>query len=342
MNQGLRLYLAPNPDSFPSVGGYRVYIRQPQDTELPVDEGYDVNLGMLSNFGLKTVELDRIPPEDGGNCAPDSYLLNRFDPNIFSVTNETAYSKEECQNFCVPAQMLQDYAVSCLSIDKDISLLLNTDNPALAMECNGTLDNFDSDREKKENDADHSCGCPPQSCTERTIEKSYSTTKMGSDDSLLVDLVAWVRNELKNTKESELRNRTYCRRPNEQAAVVHVFYETISIEKTTETRLYPWSSFIGTLGGLLGLYTGMSFVSVLEMFEWIFDIALYGWKKPRHDKMGPKRRAIIAWKNEDFEASGENHPRGVQAWKDIPVYDSPPLKDTRGSAFDLLFSDHLK
>ncbi|CAG0894850.1 unnamed protein product [Darwinula stevensoni] len=56
-----------------------------------------------------------------------------------------------------------------------------------------------------------------------------------------------------------------------------------------------WSSFIGTLGGLLGLYTGMSFVSVLEMLEWIFDIVLYGWKKPRHDKMGPKRRAIIAY-----------------------------------------------
>ncbi|CAG0894528.1 unnamed protein product [Darwinula stevensoni] len=54
-----------------------------------------------------------------------------------------------------------------------------------------------------------------------------------------------------------------------------------------------WSSFIGTFGGLLGLYTGMSFISVLELLEWILDMFLYGWRKPRQDKMGPKRRAIL-------------------------------------------------
>ncbi|CAG0899185.1 unnamed protein product [Darwinula stevensoni] len=80
----------------------------------------------------------------------------------------------------------------------------------------------------------------------------------------------------------------------EQVAVVNVFYETMSVQKTSEIPLYPWSSFIGTLGGLLGLYTGMSFVSVMEILEWIFDMALYGWRKPRHDEMGPKRRAILA------------------------------------------------
>ena len=49
---------------------------------------------MLSNIRLQMSEYERLPPEEGGNCAPDSYLPNRFDTNIFKITKETVYSKE--------------------------------------------------------------------------------------------------------------------------------------------------------------------------------------------------------------------------------------------------------
>ncbi|CAG0879990.1 unnamed protein product [Darwinula stevensoni] len=76
----------------------------------------------------------------------------------------------------------------------------------------------------------------------------------------------------------------------ENITVVNVYYENVAVEKIVENQLYPWTSFIGMLGGMLGLYTGLSFVSILEMLEWILDLILYGWRKPRKENMGPRRR----------------------------------------------------
>ncbi|CAG0904489.1 unnamed protein product, partial [Darwinula stevensoni] len=245
--QGLRLVMAPffskQLDRLSPAKGYRVFIRKPQDDTYTVDEGFDANLGMVSYVGLKMMEFERLHPADGGDCALDSYLLDRFDPKIFAVASYAEVS---------------------------------------------------SDAKWKEDHAHSSCGCPQIRCM--TLERSLSSSQMGRHDALLIDLTAWMKNEMKNRSESELRNRTYCRHSkfaHKQMAVVQVFYDTMSVENTKEISLYPWSSFIGTFGGLLGLYTGMSFVSVLEMLEWILDILLYGWRKPRHDKLGPKRRAIL-------------------------------------------------
>ena len=96
--QGLRLVLAPDfspkLDSHSAGIGYRIIIRNLQDDVYSFDDGFDANLGVVSSVRLKMVEFERIDPEDGGNCAKESYLLQRFDPKIFMVTNETAYSKE--------------------------------------------------------------------------------------------------------------------------------------------------------------------------------------------------------------------------------------------------------
>ncbi|CAG0893137.1 unnamed protein product [Darwinula stevensoni] len=223
--QGLRLVLAPDfthqLDSNSQGIGYRLFTRKLQDDTFALDEGFDANLGVVSSVRLKMMEFERIHMEDGGNCAGDSYLMQRFDPKIFMVTNETVYTKE--------------------------------------------------------------------------------------------------------------------------VAVLKVFYETMSVEKTTEMLLYPWSSFIGTFGGLLGLYTGMSFVSVLEMLEWIVDIILYSWRKPRHNRMGPKRRVILSWTGGDLEEESrkKSPPKGEFRLGDPPVYNRPSLKETRKAGFDLVFSHHV-
>ncbi|CAG0899840.1 unnamed protein product [Darwinula stevensoni] len=96
--QGLRLALAPhipeNHGRFSSAMGHRLFIRKPQDTAYSIEEGFNINLGTVSYIGLKMVEFERIPPDLGGNCAPDSYLLQRFDPNIFRVRDGIPYSQE--------------------------------------------------------------------------------------------------------------------------------------------------------------------------------------------------------------------------------------------------------
>ena len=58
------------------------------------DDGFDANFGEVSTIRLKMAEYERIRSKDGGDCGSNSYLLQRFDPTIFMVTNETHYTSD--------------------------------------------------------------------------------------------------------------------------------------------------------------------------------------------------------------------------------------------------------
>ncbi|CAG0897808.1 unnamed protein product [Darwinula stevensoni] len=49
------------------------------------EKGYEVNWGTISHVTTKKVVLQRLLPDEGGNCAPDTYLEKRFDMNIFDL-----------------------------------------------------------------------------------------------------------------------------------------------------------------------------------------------------------------------------------------------------------------
>ncbi|CAG0890624.1 unnamed protein product [Darwinula stevensoni] len=125
---------------------------------------------------------------------------------------------------------------------------------------------------------------------EETYSWSFTSAELSREEVLLLHFINWMAEaKRKKMNESELKNRTFCLDPKENLAVVNVYYETFVVETITEHLQYPWSSFIGTLGGMLGLYAGLSFISILEVMEWIFNIFLYGWRKPRPEAMGSKR-----------------------------------------------------
>ena len=76
------------------VDGFRLAIHHPWTNPDPFEEGFDVNMQMISNVGIKRVEFEQLHPDVGGNCALDSFLMERFDSRIFNVTKDTPYSKE--------------------------------------------------------------------------------------------------------------------------------------------------------------------------------------------------------------------------------------------------------
>ncbi|CAG0898561.1 unnamed protein product [Darwinula stevensoni] len=134
--QGLRLVLAPYSMRPTSIGGYTVFVWRPGGEDYALDEGADAKLGAVSYVGLKMVEFQRLRPEFGGDCAPDSYLRLRFDPEVFVVTNETVYSKEVCRDYCIASRLLQEYShgqseVDCLPFSYS-SLLTNNEIPTCA------------------------------------------------------------------------------------------------------------------------------------------------------------------------------------------------------------------
>ncbi|CAG0890622.1 unnamed protein product [Darwinula stevensoni] len=178
-SDGLQLILTPHvwsQNNLYFANGFHLQIHSPgAEYESIFGKEYKVNLGTISHVTPKKVVLQRLPPDEGGHCAPASYLEKRFDLNMFNLKTKFEYTNQ---------------------VRKALFMTLN------------------------------------------------------------------------------FLNR-------ENLAVVNVYYETFAVETISEHPQYPWSSFIGTLGGMLGLYTGLSFISILEVMEWILNIFLYGWRKPR-------------------------------------------------------------
>ncbi|CAG0892840.1 unnamed protein product [Darwinula stevensoni] len=214
---GLRLALAPYywGTQSASITGYRLFIRKPQDITYTIDEGFNASLGEISHIGLKMVEFERIPPDQGGNCAQDTYLLQRFDPEVSHITNRTAYSKQLCQDLYASTLLMDDYNVSldCIS-----TLVMTHHRKILDIP-----------------EVDHGKVC----YIDRRLELSFTSSPMGRHDTLFIDVLTWIKNEVAFMRKRDLKKAKFCFQPKDQMTVVHVSYETMSVEKTTEIQLYP-------------------------------------------------------------------------------------------------------
>ncbi|CAG0905038.1 unnamed protein product, partial [Darwinula stevensoni] len=310
--EGLQLRLTWNASNqmnlLAPAKGFRVTLHHHKAEPDPLGEGIDVGMDMNSYIGMKKRKFERLRPEDGGDCAYDSYLEDRFNNSIYNIGNGTKYSFQLCQKLC-KLQAIRDgkesqcYRKSPL-LQETVDKSEYCNKSALHVSLNPSF--VSTSQRMVERDRGFFC------FREEMFDWSLSTTPMIWENAELMDLIDWLRNENKRTSDTnELRH---------------------------------WTSFIGTLGGLLGLYTGLSFVSVLEVLEWMLDLIIYGWRKPQPDKMGSKQLAVITW-NDTLESerwgtkSNEFH-HGTNSGT-VPVYIRPPLKNVQSAGFDLAFSNYI-
>jgi hypothetical protein len=54
------------------------------------------------------------------------------------------------------------------------------------------------------------------------------------------------------------------------AAMIQVFYEELNYETLSESPAYGLTSLFADLGGLTGLWIGISIVSILEVFQLVW------------------------------------------------------------------------
>ncbi|CAG0899356.1 unnamed protein product [Darwinula stevensoni] len=322
-SQGLQLRLvwdaSNNVILLSPAKGFRLTLHHPRAEPDPVGEGFDVNMKMNSFVGIRKMELERLHPDEGGDCAYDSYFTRQFDTKIFRIKKDAKYSKQLCLDLCKIKVIREHDETKCYFKSP---LLQSSVNRSFEEEKMDDPARFVFPREEK-------------------FYWSLSSAQTVTENAMLLDLVAWMRSERKRGVKGAESNETYCHQSIEDKnlAIVNIYYETMTMEKIVENPMFTWTSFIGTLGGLLGLYTGLSFISILEVLECGLDIVLYGWRKPRHDKMGPKRLVVLTWRDTLQQEGGSTKKSPGVAWGDSPVYNPQSLNDTRRAGFDLVFSD---
>ena len=76
---------------------------------------------------------------------------------------------------------------------------------------------------------------------------------------------------------------------------MNVYYEKLSYEHIKEIPAVSSSSLLGTVGGTLGLFVGLSIISLFEFVEYFIKMIIYACCKP-FKKVKPKREKKVKHK----------------------------------------------
>lgn len=75
----------------------------------------------------------------------------------------------------------------------------------------------------------------------------------------------------------------------ENMAVVHIFFVDSQFTKSMKNELFGFTEFLSSTGGLLGLFMGFSFLSVMEI---LYFITLRLWCRLTEHKNVPSRTIV--------------------------------------------------
>ena len=278
--------------------GVRVVIHPPDTQPFPHAEGFDVPPGYAVTFGVRARVNRRIGPPHG-NCSATNPFADAADPY--------AYRLLSCQKQCV------QHAVVARCGCKDGSLpaeqrfralqFCNHDG-GIAPSCryNATEDCVRAlyailrrlncarrwaAKVSRNATAMRQCGCLP-ACDEVAYDITYSLSRWPADsfdgEEVYIDIFGTERYHQRFTGERD-REKTrlyeeYFSVANRRTAMknfakLNVFVADSNVLKTVESPDYTQSQLLSDIGGQLGLWVGISVITLAEVVELVVDIGLH-------------------------------------------------------------------
>uniref|UniRef100_A0A7E4ZXS8 Amiloride-sensitive sodium channel n=1 Tax=Panagrellus redivivus TaxID=6233 RepID=A0A7E4ZXS8_PANRE len=238
---GLRMLIFVNVSEYlptTEAVGVRITIHDKEDYPFPDTFGYSAPTGFISSFGMRMTRMSRLPAPYG-DCIPDGLTTNY-------IYKGYRYSTEGCYRTCFQELVLND----CGCGDPRFPVLTNKSHcqvfdPA-ARKC----------LEQRTNDLSNvhgsfRCRCQ-QPCDQSVYTVSYSEANWPST-SLNISLGNC-------DKGPDLCNEHYM----ENGAMIEVFYEALNFEVFTESEAYGIVKMLADFGGQLGLWSGVSFITMCE------------------------------------------------------------------------------
>jgi hypothetical protein len=287
---GSHEYMSPMSSS----EGVRVVIHPPNTEPYPHAEGFDVPPGFSVSFGVKTRQNIRVRFPHG-NCS---------DKNPFSPSSTQQYRLIACQKMCLQNQIVKH--CGC----KDIALpggeqypneKFCTDDWDVPAECiheatNSCMNSLHRLHQRivcaKESKMTlmqnasliQECGCFPP-CHELSYDVTYSLSRwpaMSFDgEQAYIDVVKEAA-FISRFNRSHLRHKydviaSYLNDSNRHKAMadfvrLNVYLAESDVLKTEETEDYSQSQFLSDVGGQIGLWSGLSIISLVEALELFVDI----------------------------------------------------------------------
>ncbi|XP_066273655.1 amiloride-sensitive sodium channel subunit alpha-like [Branchiostoma lanceolatum] len=230
------------------AAGVRVVIHQPGEWPFPAEEGFDVGPGYSTSVGLQVTTIQRLGGKYG-NCTD-----GRDKDNLYP--GKLKYSTKTCWYTCFQRLLAKECGCGSRFIP------LPEDIPACPVPVN-----FCEDFWTKEMRGGHIwCDCPP-SCVDNTLSVTFGFSEWPADS-----YEASLRQKLSkiDKKVAEKLQTSYDARRN--LLKLTVYFEQLNQQTISESPAYGVENLLGDLGGQLGLWVGVSVMTVLEVVELIVDI----------------------------------------------------------------------
>ncbi|XP_070545385.1 uncharacterized protein [Ptychodera flava] len=251
---GLRLTLFLEQNEYISIygrnAGARVNINPLNASVLPQDEGITIMPGTVTSIGIRQKHTFR-RTEPYGKCTDGTNTDNLFGHN-------RVYSVLACQKTCVQRQMLK----YCKCVDSFIMgepqcLITNTTQDI----CRQFIRYLFQTQK-----LDCDCLIP---CKEQYYDKTISQSLWPATVHLeyLLKTIHSISPKTKDINDAHSVSLNL--------AQLEVYFEQLTIESTTELPAYGTEDFLSDIGGTLGLYIGLSVITVAEFIELVVSVIGY-------------------------------------------------------------------
>ncbi|ELT93367.1 hypothetical protein CAPTEDRAFT_212912 [Capitella teleta] len=299
---GTHEYLSPMSSS----EGVRVVIHPPNTEPYPHTEGFDLPPGYSVSFGVRARQTIRIGAPHG-NCSPSNPFGDRG----------KQYRLISCQKMCLQRAIVDKCGCRDIALpgyDQYPATVFCNDDSVLPDYCreNATDECLDAVKviyarimcvkdttvdTTRNTSAILDCGCHPP-CNEISYDVTYSLSKWPAEsfdgEEAYIDIFHAENYPARFTgpedaEKIELYGNYFDpsnrRRAMQDFARLNVYIADSNVLKTEESEDYVQSQLLSDLGGQLGLWVGISVITIVEILELVVD--LFRFLSTRH---GPYSR----------------------------------------------------
>ncbi|XP_033736990.1 amiloride-sensitive sodium channel subunit gamma-like [Pecten maximus] len=247
--------------------GARVTINDQSSFPFPADEGFFVSSAFETHIGLKQINIERLG-EPYGQCN---------DGVEFEKLYGTKYSRQTCQDVCHGKTIIDQcgchdkFGVEVLSQ----SSLLDNITPCKSRE--ELLCQFEINKELEDKTRKCECANP---CVEKQWLRSTSTRQWPTESYTTTLLRGLCQRRPKQC--TSIISKADDRKISLNFMKIVVYYQDLNHEEINEDPEIETAQFASDVGGAIGLWIGLSILSMFEVVQLVVELCRYGLYKCHH------------------------------------------------------------
>ncbi|KAM4675997.1 epithelial sodium channel subunit beta-like [Discoglossus pictus] len=238
--------------SLSTAAGLRVVLHGQGKMPFPEDEGVNIPPGQESDIGVVKVHVKRLEEPYSSSCSNGENIRNFY-------TEGTDYSREACKKSCAQAKMVKNCGCRMWEFPSppgsDVPLC-NISDPSI----NHCVQMY----EYKLSHDQLKCHCPLQ-CEEEIFELTLSSSQWPSN--MYLDSFS--------KRLSSRRGYQDAQSIRDNVVKVVVYYQQLNYELIEEVPSMQLVDLFSSIGGLVGLWIGVSVCTVAEFLELILNLVTF-------------------------------------------------------------------